>query len=142
MIDLRSDTLTRPTQAMFDRMMNLDLGDETLFGDPTVKKLEEKAAAMTGKEAALFVASGTMGNLAAVLTHRAGRLEVLADESSHVACTEFGGMSVLAGLFCVRIPSRKGEMDLDKLRAAAAASCAQNRVPPALIAVETTHNHS
>ncbi len=142
MIDLRSDTLTRPTKAMFDSMMNLDLGDETLFGDPTVKKLEEKAAAITGKEAAMFVASGTMGNLVAILTHRAGRLDILADESSHVACTEFGGMSVLAGLYCVSVPSRKGEMDLNRLRAAARASCVRNRVPPALIAVETTHNHS
>ena len=142
MIDLRSDTLTLPTQAMYDSMRDLDLGDETLFGDKTVKKLEERAAAMTGKEAAMFVASGSMGNITAILTHRKGGLEILADQTAHIARTEFGGMSVLAGLYCVRIPSIKGQMDLPMLREAAGMSLAQNRIPPALICMETTHNRS
>ncbi len=142
MSDFRSDTLTRPTKAMYDSMMNLELGDETLFGDPTVKKLEARAAAMTGKEAAMFVASGTMGNIASILTHRKGGLDILVDEDSHIARVEFGGMSVLAGLYGIRVPSDKGQMNLTALREVALHSCTNNRVAPTLICVETTHNRS
>ncbi len=68
-IDLRSDTVTQPTPAMREAMYRAELGDDVLREDPTVNRLEERAAALLGKEAALFVASGTMGNLVALLTH-------------------------------------------------------------------------
>ena len=75
-IDLRSDTVTRPTDAMLDRMRNAELGDDSRDGDPTVQMLEARAAARAGKDAGLFVSSGTMGNLVALLAHTGRGAEV------------------------------------------------------------------
>jgi threonine aldolase len=146
MTDLRSDTATRPTPAMIEAMRaameDPELGDETLFGDPLVKRLEARAAEMTGKEAAVFVSGGTMGNLAAVFAHRRGGAEIIMDRNAHMARSEFAGISVAAGLHCVRIPSRRGEMDCDILRETVKIGLSRQEMPPELICVESTHNHS
>ena len=80
-IDLRSDTLTKPTEAMLERMRGAELGDDSRDGDPTVLALEALAAEHTGKEAGLFVVSGTMGNLVAQLTHPQAAAEALSQEN-------------------------------------------------------------
>lgn len=143
MIDLRSDTITLPTEAMLDSMRNLTLKDETVEGDPTVRLLEEKAMALTGKEAAVFVTSGTLGNLIAAKVHAGkGGTDAIVDQAAHIWKAEFGGMSAVAHLHCTRIPSVKGEMDLDELRDTATYLAHRHGTPPAMICMETTHNYS
>src|SRR5438477_13001042 len=93
MIDLRSDTLTLPTQDMQEAMRRAELGDDSRDGDPTVRRLEGMSAAMTGKEAAVLVASGTMANLVALLAHAGRGGEVLLDAQSHILRTEMGGIA-------------------------------------------------
>ena len=105
MIDLRSDTVTLPTEEMREAMRRAELGDDSREGDPTVRRLEELAAAKTGKDAALFVASGTMSNLVALLAHTGRGGEVLLDGDCHILRSEMGGIASLAGLFYRPIPS-------------------------------------
>jgi len=142
MIDFRSDTVTRPTAEMWEQMRVATLLDDTLEGDPTVRHLEMRTAELTGKQDALFVVSGTMGNVIATLAHARERGEALVDEQSHIALSEAGGLSHLAGLFCVRIPSHKGEMQIDVLRESIRPSFSRYGLPTAMIAMETSHNHS
>src|SRR5947207_5017651 len=140
MIDLRSDTITLPTEEMREVMHRAELGDDSRDGDPTVRRLEEAAAAMTGKEAALFVTSGTMSNLVALLAHTGRGGEVLLDSESHIMRSELGGIASLAGLFYRAIPSRRGAPDLDEIRAQLNERLMANRLATALVCVETTHN--
>jgi threonine aldolase len=142
MIDLRSDTVTLPTDAMWEAMRSAPLRDDTLDGDPTVRQLESLAAHLTGKDDALFVASGTLGNIVATLTHGRAGGAVLVDDQAHIVKSEAGGMSRLAGLFCVALPSRRGEMDLEQLHDNLQASHSNNGMPTAMVCVETSHNHS
>src|SRR6187551_4018790 len=93
-IDLRSDTVTKPTKGMMDAMMSAEVGDDVFAEDPTVTKLEEKAATMFGMEAALFCPSGTMTNQIAIKCHTQPGDEVLCDESAHVYQYEGGGIAV------------------------------------------------
>ena len=97
-IDLRSDTLTQPTAAMRDAMANATVGDDVFEEDPTLKELEFLAAKKTGKESALFVPSGTMGNLISVISHCKRGDEVLLGDRSHIFLHEVGGMSALGGI--------------------------------------------
>ncbi|MBY0547528.1 MAG: low-specificity L-threonine aldolase [Candidatus Obscuribacterales bacterium] len=98
-IDLRSDTVTKPTPAMREAMFKAEVGDDVYGDDPTVNKLEELAAKMLGKEAALFVCSGTMGNLLALLTHCTARGdEAIVGSESHIVIHEQGGAAALAGV--------------------------------------------
>lgn len=97
-IDLRSDTLTQPTSIMREAMAHAEVGDDVFEEDPTIKKLEALAAKKTGKEAALFVPSGTMGNLISVLSHCQRGDEVLLGDQSHIFMHEVGGMSALGGV--------------------------------------------
>jgi threonine aldolase len=140
MIDLRSDTVTLPTEAMRDAMARAELGDDSRDRDPTVRRLEEMAAAMTGKEAALFVASGTMSNLVALLAHTGRGGEVLLDEHSHILRSELGGIAQLAGLFHRVVPARRGALDPDALAELIVPRLAANKLGTALICLETTHN--
>src|SRR5690348_18451087 len=91
MIDLRSDTVTVPTPAMREAMYRAEVGDDVFGDDPTVKRLEELAAARLGKEAAMFVPSGTMGNTSAVITHCPRGDEVVLGDRAHVLLYEGGG---------------------------------------------------
>ncbi len=97
-VDLRSDTVTLPTPEMLRAMATAELGDDVYGEDPTVRRLEELAAERVGKEAALFVPSGTMGNGIAVLTHTRRGDEVICDRTSHIYDAEVGGLAVLSGV--------------------------------------------
>lgn len=142
MIDLRSDTVTRPTPAMRQAMANAEVGDDVPGEDPTVNKLQNLAAQMLGKEAALFVPSGTMGNLIALLTHcpERGREIFLGDEA-HIYHYEQGGASALGSLVFRAIPtSADGTLPLDQLRGAPRDPNNIHYAKPGLICLENTHN--
>src|SRR5579883_832962 len=139
-IDLRSDTVTKPTEAMLDRMQRAELGDDSRDGDPTVRALEALAARRTGKEAALFVPSGTMANLVALLTHAVPGGEVLLSEGAHILRSEMGGIAALAGLPHRAIPAPRGAMDLGTLSEAVHAHLTGRQLATGLICMETTHN--
>lgn len=114
MIDLRSDTVTRPTAAMRRAMAEAEVGDDQYGEDPTVRRLEELAAEMLGKEAAVYVSSGTMGNLAALLAHCGRGDEVIMGDESHILWFENGGAAALGGLPYYMIATEpSGELPLD-----------------------------
>src|SRR5512135_1061936 len=97
-IDLRSDTVTKPTPQMREAMAKAEVGDDVFGDDPTVNRLQELAAERMGKEAGLFVPSGTMGNLAALLAHCQRGDEVIIGQMNHSFLFEAGGMSALGGI--------------------------------------------
>ncbi len=140
MIDLRSDTVTLPTEEMREAMRRAEVGDDARDGDPTVRRLQEAAAAATGKEAALMVASGTMSNLVSLLAHGGRGGEVLLDPDSHILRSEMGGIARLAGLFHRTVPAERGAPDVAAVRALLSPGAAPNRLATALVCVETTHN--
>jgi len=111
-IDIRSDTKTRPTKAMYQAMLKAELGDEQKGEDPTVNKLQEMAAMKLGKEAGLFVSSGTMGNLVASMTHAQHGDSVILESESHTLIDELGGISAVAGLLTISV---KGNLGVPKL---------------------------
>jgi len=106
LVDLRSDTVTKPTPEMREAMAEAEVGDDVYRDDPTVNRLESLAAEMLGKEAALFVPSGTMGNLLALLVHCQRGDEVIVGEKSHIYLNEAGGMSALGGIQPCPIPNQ------------------------------------
>ncbi len=105
-VDLRSDTLTRPTDAMSRAMAAADVGDDVFGEDPTVNRLEEMAADRMGKEAALFVASGTMGNLVSLLTHCARGEEIILGSFAHTFYFEQGGAAAVGGIHPRTLPNQ------------------------------------
>jgi threonine aldolase len=141
MIDLRSDTLTRPTEAMLESMREASFGDDSRDGDDTVRKLEAMAAGRTGKEAGAFMPSGTMTNLVAMLTHAQRGGEVLLEEGSHTLNAELGGIAGVAGLFYRGIPGRRGAMDLELL-AETIRPTTRFQMGTALLWMENTHNRA
>ena len=141
MIDLRSDTVTRPTEAMLESMREATFGDDSRDGDETVRKLEELAAERTGKEAGAFMPSGTMANLVAMLSHAQRGGEVLLEDGSHTLNAELGGIAGVAGLFYRGIPGRRGAMNVDALREAIR-PCTRHHMGTALVWMENTHNRS
>src|SRR6266542_2646473 len=106
LIDLRSDTVTKPTPAMRRAMADAEVGDDVYREDPTVNQLEELAAERLGKQAALFVASGTMGNLISVLVHCPRGSEVILGDESHIFNSEQGGASHVGGCVYHTIPTQ------------------------------------
>ena len=142
MIDLRSDTVTLPTPAMLDAITTAELGDDVFHEDPTVNRLEQLAAEVTGKAAAVFVSSGTMGNLASLLAHAGRGQEVLVGDEAHIYHYEAGGASALGGLVYHPIPTRPdGVLPLDALEAAIRPSARDYHAAPAgVICLENTHN--
>ncbi len=141
MIDLRSDTITRPTEAMLESMREASYGDDSRDGDETVMKLEALAAERTGKEAGAFMPSGTMTNLVAVLTHAQRGGEVLLEASAHILVSELGGIAGLAGMFHKGVPGTRGAMDVDALREKIR-PITRNNLGTALVCMETTHNQA
>src|SRR5687767_6249900 len=141
MIDLRSDTLTRPTEAMLESMREATFGDDSRDGDPTVQKLEAMAAERTGKEAGAFMPSGTMTNLVAMLAHGGRGGEVLLEDGSHTLNAELGGIASVAGLFYRGIPGKRGAMDLDVLRESIR-PLTRHHMGTALVWMENTHNRA
>lgn len=110
-IDLRSDTVTVPTREMREAMYQAEVGDDVYRDDPTTKKLEEYAAETVGKEAALFVPSGTFGNQLALFTHCKHGDEVILGDNCHIVEHEVGAASVIAGVQFRTLQSRKGKLD-------------------------------
>ena len=141
MIDLRSDTVTRPTEAMLESMREATFGDDSREGDATVQRLESMAAERTGKEAGAFMPSGTMANLVALLAHGSRGGEVLLEEGSHTLNAELGGIAGIAGLFYRGIPGKRGAMDLDTLRENIHPMTRFN-MGTALVWMENTHNRA
>ncbi len=141
MIDLRSDTVTLPTPAMRDAMYRAEVGDDVYHEDPTINRLQEIAAERLGKEAALFVASGTMGNAAAVLTH-AGRGEaVIVGNQSHIYHYEVGGASTIGGSPMVVVSTDDdGMLPLQEVQINISDGSDEHSAPSALLCVENTHN--
>jgi threonine aldolase len=116
-IDLRSDTVTRPTNAMLDAMRLAETGDDVYGEDPTVNRLEQLAITMTGKAAAIYVTSGTQGNLLALLSHCQRGDEYIAGQQAHTYKYEGGGGAVLGGIQPQPLPfNARGELDLDEVR--------------------------
>jgi threonine aldolase len=141
-IDLRSDTVTQPTEAMREAMARAEVDDDGLGRDPTTRRLEDMAAAQLGKEAGLFVVSGTACNLVAFLAIAREKGIVLAHHLSHILRAEMGGLGTLAGLFSTAIPGERGAMDLEILRGEIHPKLALGTLPTVLIEVETTHTFS
>jgi len=140
-IDLRSDTVTHPTEAMRSAMAGAVVGDDVFGEDPTLNDLEALAAEKTGKQAAVFVPSGTMGNLISVLAHCARGDEVILGDRSHIFLNEVAGMSALGGIHPHIIPNNDdGTLPLDVMEKAVRHS--DIHYPPThLICLENTHNY-
>lgn len=140
-IDLRSDTVTQPTEEMRQAMARAEVGDDVYGEDPTVRRLEEQAAELFGKEGALLVPSGTMGNQLAVLAHTQRGDEVILEAEAHIFFYEVGGLGALAGVQTRTIRGEKGVMPAAKVREAIRLS--DIHFPrTALICLENTHNRA
>ncbi|PWH15225.1 MAG: low-specificity L-threonine aldolase [Anaerolineae bacterium] len=139
-IDLRSDTVTHPTPAMRAAMAAAPLGDDVFGDDPTVNRLQEMAAEMVGKEAGLFVPSGTMGNLIALLTHCQRGDEVIVGAQSHIVLYEGGGISSLGGIHSRQIHEQPdGSLALEEIETFIRPEDVHEPITR-LIAIENTHN--
>src|SRR5688572_29597918 len=142
-IDLRSDTVSRPTDAMRRAMAAAEVGDDVFGDDPTVTALEERAAELLGKEAGLFVASGTMGNLTAMLAHLGRGQEVIAGATHHLVIDEAAGHAVVVGASARSLDDRPdGTLDPADIDAAFRDPDDPHEPLSGLIAIENTHAHS
>ena len=139
MIDLRSDTVAHPTEGMLAAMVTAPLGDDVLGDDPTVKQLERRMAELTGKESALFVASGTMANLLALRVNTQPGDEVILHETAHPMHYEAGGAAHVAGVMLATLGSAKGLLDPDEV-AARVRPTLPHVQPTSLLWVEDTAN--
>ncbi|NLG95587.1 MAG: low-specificity L-threonine aldolase [Acetomicrobium flavidum] len=139
-IDLRSDTVTLPTEEMRRAMAEAEVGDDVYGEDPTIQRLERLAAEIMGKEAALFVPSGTMGNQVSVMTHTQRGDEVIMEAESHVYYYEVGAMAVLSGVQARPVPGRRGVMDPDDVRKAIRERNNIHFPRTSLVVLENTHN--
>jgi threonine aldolase len=138
-IDLRSDTVTKPTDEMREAMARAEVGDDVYGDDPTALRLQQRAAEMFGKEAALFVPSGTMGNQIAVRLHTQPGQEVIIEERSHMFNLEMAGMAVISGALAHPIQCPDGIMDWNSIEAAIRPS-SSHFAQTGLIAIENTQN--
>lgn len=139
-IDLRSDTVTLPTPAMREAMYRAELGDDVFGEDPTVQRLEEMAAEKVGKEAALFVPSGTMGNLVSVLTHCGRGQGAIMGDRSHTFTSEVGGAAALGGVYILSIPNQAdGTLRLEDIERAIPSEDIHH-ARARLLCIENTHN--
>ena len=139
-IDLRSDTVTHPTDLMRKAMAIASVGDDVYGEDPTVNKLQELAAEKMGKQAGLFVPSGTMGNLAAILAHCGRGDEVILGNKAHTFLYEAGGVSALGGVHSCQLPNQPdGTLALSDIQAAIRSKDAHQPISR-LVCLENTHN--
>lgn len=139
-VDLRSDTVTKPTPEMREAMAEAEVGDDVYRDDPTVNRLEAMAAEKLGKESAIFVPSGTMGNLLALLVHCQRGDEVIVGDKSHVYLNEAGGMSALGGIQPCPVPNQKdGTLSPDDILASIRTEDVHHPITR-LICLENTQN--
>lgn len=140
-VDLRSDTVTKPTQEMYEAMRNAELGDDVLGDDPTVIALEELAAQKVGKESAMFVPSGTMGNQIAVRTWVNPGDGIILEQDCHLLFNESGGPGALSGAVTWTLPSKNGVMDPEMVKARINAGSIHTPATK-LLCLENTHNRA
>jgi len=140
-LDFRSDTVTRPDEAMRHAIAHAEVGDDVFVDDPTVLRMEERVAELLGKEAALFVASGTMSNQVALAIHTRHGDQILLEADSHIYHYEGGGPAALSGLWPTLVSGRDGELRWPEVEAALAID--DPHLPkPSLVCLENTHNRA
>lgn len=140
-VDLRSDTVTQPTPAMREAMAKAEVGDDVMGEDPTLLRLQEMSAELMGKEAGLFVPSGTMGNLAAMLAHCGRGDEIIMGNQGHTFLFEAGGISALGGVFPSLLPNQPdGTLRLEDIQGALRDPHNPHHPLSRLVVLENTHN--
>ncbi len=140
-IDLRSDTVTNPTPEMREAMATAQVGDDVYGEDPTVNQLQEMAAEMMGKETSLFVPSGTMGNLIAILVHCNRGHEMIVGNRSHIFCDEAGGYAALGGIHPFPLPNQPdGTIEINTIQDSIWNNNDPHHACTRLITLENTHN--
>jgi threonine aldolase len=139
-VDFRSDTITRPTEEMRYAMYKAEVGDDVYGEDPTINNLEKLAAERMGKEAALFVPSGTMGNQLALLSHTNRGQEVILEEWSHIYRFEVGGLAFLSGLQAKPVKGKRGIMNIEDIKDCIVRDNNIHHAQTGLICLENTHN--
>jgi threonine aldolase len=140
LIDLRSDTVTRPTPGMRAAMNVAEVGDDVFGDDPTVNRLEERLAALLGKEAAMFVPSGTMSNQIGVKLHTQPGDELLCETGCHIYNNEGGGAAVLSGVTCRTLDGDYGILDVTQFEGKVRPRDDVHQVRTRLVCLENTHN--
>ncbi len=138
-IDLRSDTLTRPSAAMRRAMAEAEVGDDVFLEDPTINRLQQRAAEVFRREASLFVPSGTMGNLTSIVAHTRPGQEVICEETGHIYNYEMASMCAVGGVLPRVVPGKDGILSWEGI-AAAIRPKIYYRPQTALVALENTHN--
>jgi threonine aldolase len=142
-LDLRSDTVTQPTAEMRRAMAAAEVGDDVWGEDPTVNALEDRAAELLGKEAGLFVSSGTMGNLVSLMAHVPRGGEIIAGAQSHIVRDEAAGHAVVVGASVLQLRDRPdGTLDPDEVAAAFRDPTDPHEPLTSLVAIENAHSHS
>jgi threonine aldolase len=139
MIDLRSDTVTRPTSAMREAMASAEVGDDVYSEDPTVNKLEKEAAEVFGREASIFVPTGTMGNQIAVRLHTQHGQEVICESRAHVLDWEMAMMAAFSGCLARTVAAERGILTWNQIKAAIGSKI-YYRAQTGLVWLENTHN--
>ena len=139
LVDLRSDTVTRPSPGMRRAMAEAEVGDDVFHEDPSVNRLEEMVAALYGKDAALYVASGTMANQIAIRAQTHHGDEIIMERTSHPFNSESGALAALAGVQVNLIDGQHGIMDVEQIKTGVRAPNVHH-APTALICLENTHN--
>lgn len=140
-VDLRSDTVTRPTAAMREAMARADVGDDVYGEDPTVRRLEQRAAELMGHPAALFVPTGTMGNQIAINLQTRPGSDVIVEQGTHVYCYELGAMAAWSGALPRVLSGSRGLLEPEQV-AGAVAPDIYYMAPTALLVLENSHNHA
>jgi threonine aldolase len=139
MIDLRSDTVTRPTPAMREAMASAEVGDDVYSEDPTINRLEKEAAEVFGREASIFVPTGTMGNQIAIRLHTEHGQEVICEARSHVLDWEMAMMAAFSGCLARTVAAERGILTWDHIKPAIGAKI-YYRAQTALVSLENSHN--
>ena len=139
MIDLRSDTVTKPSKAMREAMASAEVGDDVLGEDPTVNQLQDRIASLLGKEAGLFVPSGTMANQVAIKTHIQPGDEIIMDKNAHIFYYECGAAAVISGGQFNCLSGEKGILSVEIIEAAIRPEDI-HQPPTRLISLENSHN--
>jgi len=140
MIDLRSDTVTKPTRGMLEAMFKAEVGDDVFGEDPTANLLQEKVAKLLGKEDSLFVASGTMANQLSLRAHTQPGDEIILERNSHVFNSESGGGAALSGVQFYLLEGDRGILDPSRIEKVIRDSSDHHRPATRLIWIENTHN--